>query len=422
MERVAERVVITGGGAVGPFGAGIEALVGGVAGGRRALERTGSACVARVPAGAAGAGPFGPNAWRRLDLGSRMAVAAALQALQSAGYRAPAGRPADAGGTATAAGGAAAEAAELATVLGTMSAGIETLRGFLGTLLLEGPGSVSPMLFPFTVPNAPASQCSILLGLRGPNLTLCEMEASGLAAIATAADLIRCGAVEAALAGAVDEWSEAYGRAWGRLRLTHRGDPAEFRGPFAHDRRGFTPGEGAYVLVLESLDRARRRGAVPWAEVKGEAMAHAPGPAHAWPREAEDVAGAIGDALSQARLRPRELGYIAASANGTRALDAVEARALRLVLGDELRRVPVTSVKGAVGESAAASACSALVGALSIRDGFIPPVAGLVHPDPGLGLDLVMGEARRERVPSVLISALGTGGSVAGLVLARPEA
>jgi 3-oxoacyl-[acyl-carrier-protein] synthase II len=62
------------------------------------------------------------------------------------------------------------------------------------------------------------------------------------------------------------------------------------------------------------------------------------------------------------------------------------------------------------------------VGALSIRDGFIPPVAGLVHPDPGLGLDVVMGEARRERVPSVLISALGTGGSAAGLVLARPEA
>jgi 3-oxoacyl-(acyl-carrier-protein) synthase len=408
MEPMGERVVITGGGAISPFGAGLGPLVAGVAGGRRLLARAEGACVARVPAGAAAAGPFSPNAWRRLDLGSRMAVAAAWQALQAAGYPGPAGRP--------------AEDAGIATVLGTMSAGIATLRGFLETLFREGPGSVSPMLFPFTVPNAPASQCSILLGLTGPNLTLCEMEASGLAAIATAADLIRSGVVEGAVAGAVDEWSGAYGRAWGRLRLTHRGEPGEFPGPCAQNRRGFTPGEGAYLVMLESLDRARRRGAVPWAEVKGETIAHARGPAHAWPRDAEDVAEAIRDALTQAGLGPDEIGYVAASANGTRALDAVEARALRLALGGGLRRVPVTSVKGAVGESAAASACSALVGALSIRDGFIPPVAGLVDPAADLGLDLIMGEARRERVPSVLVHALGTGGSACCLVLVRPEA
>jgi hypothetical protein len=182
------------------------------------------------------------------------------------------------------------------------------------------------------------------------------MEASGLAAIATAVDLIRSGVVEGAVAGAVDEWSGAYGAAWGRLRLTHRGEPGEFPGPCAQNRRGFTPGEGAYLVMLESRDRARRRGAVPWAEVKGETIAHARGPAHAWPRDSEDVAEAIRDALTQAGLGPDEIGYVAASANGTRALDAVEARALRLALGGGLRRVPVTSVKGAVGESAAASA------------------------------------------------------------------
>ncbi len=401
-----DRVVITGGGAVSPFGAGLRPLADGLSGGRRVLTRAKGDTVARVPAGAS-AGPFGANAWRRLDLGSRMAVGAAFQALQAAGYPAPVERSANDTG--------------IATILGTMTAGIATLSAFQETLCREGPGSVSPMLFPFTVPNAPASQCSILLGLTGPNLTLCQMEASGLAALAVAADLIRSGSIEVAVAGGVDEWSPVFGRAWTRLRLTHHGGPGEFPGPFARARRGFTPGEGAYIVVLESLDRARWRGVAPWAEVKGEAIVHARGPAHAWPRDAEEVAGAMRDALSQAGLRPQEIGYVAGTANGTRAIDAVEADALRLAFGVELRRIPVTSVKGAVGESAAASACSALVGVLSIRDGFIPPVAGLVDPDGDLGLDLVTGEARRERVPSVLVNALGTGGSICSLVLARPE-
>jgi 3-oxoacyl-(acyl-carrier-protein) synthase len=408
MRPIGSRVIVTGGGAVSPFGAGVEPLVLGVSSGRRAQGRTDGGRVARVPPAAVAACPFGANAWRRLDLGSKMAAAAAYEALQAAGYPAEVPRPADDAG--------------IATLLGTMTAGIETLRAFLGALFREGPESVSPMQFPFTVPNAPASQCSILLGLQGPNLTICEMEASGLAAVATAADLIRSGAIEAAVAGGVDEQSETFGRAWARLRLTHRGNPETFPGPFAKIRRGFMPGEGAYLLVLESIDRARRRGAEPWAEVVGESMTHGRAAAHAWSRDAEEVASAIRETVTRAGLRPREIGYVAASANGTRDIDAAEARALRLAFGDEARRVPVTSVKGSIGESAAASACSALVGAVSIRDGFIPPLAGLVEPDPDLGLDLVTRDARRERVPSVLVHALGTGGSACCVILTRAEA
>ena len=349
------RAVITGGGAIGPFGAGVGPLVEAIVAGRSAIGPSGRSCAARLR-DEVDPGPIRANVWRRLDRCSRMSLAAAREALLNAGIEAPPG---------------SAETEDASPprglVLGTMTAGVETLRVFLATMFAEGPESASPMLFPLTVPNSAASQCSILLGLRGPNLTISEMEASGLAAIATAAGLVRDGACDVVLAGGTDEWVGEYDRAWSRLRLTHRGDPAAFPGPFVRGRRGFVPGEGAYFVVVESLEGAVRRGALPWAEVAGEAMTHATGPAHAWPAGPEALVGAIGLALSRARLRPGEVGYIAAAANGSRALDAVEAHAIRGALGPAARRVPVTSFKGAVGESGGASACSALVAARSVR-------------------------------------------------------
>src|SRR2546426_8380610 len=157
------------------------------------------------------------------------------------------------------------------------------------------------MLFPFTVPNSPASQCSILLGLRGPGLTISQMEASGLAAIATAAGLVRAGVYDVVLAGGADERVPEFEEAWDRLRLLHRGDPDDFPGPFGRGRRGFVPGEGASFVVLESREAAARRGAVAWAEILGESMAHAPGPVHRWPGGPGSAAGAIGPRGAPAR-------------------------------------------------------------------------------------------------------------------------
>lgn len=402
------RVVITGAGAVGPFGAGVEPLMQAVLAGRPAIERTPRACAARLR-DTVDAGPIPPNVWRRLDRCSRLAMAAARQALREAGL----GPPKEAART--------DDPAAHGVVVGTMTAGVATLRAFLATQIAEGPGSASPMLFPFTVPNSPASQCSILLGLRGPNLTISEMEASGLAAIATAAGLIREGACDTVVAGGADEWIAEYDRVWSRLRLIHRGDPASFPGPFGRGRRGFVPGEGAYFVILESLEGASRRGADVLADVAGEGLTHAPGTSYGWPADPKAAAEAIAQALSAAQLRPEEIGYVMASANGSRALDALEARALREALGPEVRRVPVTSVKGAVGESGSASACAAVVAALSIRDGVVPPVAGLVEPDPDVDLDLVVGRARPGPVPTVLITAQGTGGSCAAVILGRPN-
>src|SRR5207245_1716823 len=255
-------------------------------------------------------GRLSPSSWRRLDRCSRMAAVAASEAL---------GLPD---------GGAAAGGDGCGMVLGTMGAGVEPLREFLTPLFRDGPDAVSPMIFPSTLPSAPASQCSILLGLRGPHLTVCQMEASGLGAIATAVSILESGAAEAMIAGGVDELPAEVERAWRRWGILARGEAAEFRGPFDRRRRGFAPGEGAYVLLLETLDAAHRRGAAAWAEVAGAAMAHARGAPHRWPEEPDVVARSMTLALQRAGLAASEIGYVAASADGGAVLDAVAAWAL----------------------------------------------------------------------------------------------
>ncbi|HEU4401376.1 MAG TPA: beta-ketoacyl synthase N-terminal-like domain-containing protein [Candidatus Polarisedimenticolia bacterium] len=415
MSEGPRRVVLTGGGAVSPFGLGIGPLLEGLIAGRTAVrgsaEPDGAAREGAAGGGTPGptarvrdplaAGAYDPNSWRRLDRCSRMAVLSAAQALAEAG---------------------AAEDAGIGVVLGTMTSGGEPLTDYLTTLVREGPQAVSPMLFPFTVPNAPASQCSILLGLKGPNLTLCQMEASGLGAIATAAALIRNGAADVLLAGGADEHPRALGEAWRRWRILARGGPGGSPGPFDRRARGFAPGEGAYVVLLETEERARARGVRVWAEVAGAATAHAQGAAHRWPSDASEPARAISQALSRAGLLPADLGYVMAGANGAREVDRIEARSFLEAFGRVTRRIPVSGVKGAVGESGAGSACGALVAALSIRDGFVPPLAGPADPDPDLGLNLVVGTARHGPVGSVLVNALATGGTCISLVLARPRA
>jgi 3-oxoacyl-[acyl-carrier-protein] synthase II len=408
------RVVVTGAGAVGPFGHGVARLVEGLLAGRPSLvlREVGprAAVVAAVVPEPIDPGPFAAGSWRRLDRASRMAAFACAEALSAAGLGPAAARKA---------GGSADVPDDLGVVLGTMTAGAPPLQEFLETYWADGAQAVSPMLFPFTVPNAPASQCSILLGLRGPNLTLCAMEGSGLAAIALGADLIRSGAVRAILAGGVDDPASLMLAAWRRLRVAARGEAASFRGPFDRRRRGFAPGAGAYVVLLESLGEARRRGVHPLAEIRGAATAHAGGEPHRYPDDPAVPSRAYRQALERAGIAPEQIGAVVASASGARRLDRLDAAAIARALGAGGRRVPVTAIKGAIGESGAASAAAVIAGLGAIRDGVLPPVAALEEPDPDTGLNLVVGAARRAAIPSVLAGSIATGGGCAALVLSR---
>ena len=411
-----DGVVITGLGAVSPFGAGVGALITGLRRGAAVLSpypagegapqgRRGSTIAALAP-DRLDPGRIPPNAWRRLDRCSRLAVLAAAEAIENAGLG-PAGGPTP---------------AETGVVLGTMTAGADPLREFLECRFQEGSEALSPMLFATTVANAPASQCSIHLGLRGPNLTLSQMEASGLAAIVRACELIAGGAAAAILAGGVDEVPRIFEEAWRRLRLCATGDPVACRGPFDRNRGGFVPGEGAYLLLLESAAHARERGARVLVEVAAHAGLHIPVAPHARPRETTAMAGLLRRMLAGAGVAPRSLGWIAARADATRHHDRHDAQVLQLFLGDASRDVPVSSLKGALGAAGAASAAAVLVAAASIRDGFVPSTPRLVEPDERLGLQLFSGAARERPVERALVEEVATGGACAALVLARPGA
>jgi len=407
-------VVVTGIGVAGPGGAGVDRFL--------TALRDGVTTVARRDTGEGRAGGSGPQsgraryaalvgdpvdpgqvpagAWRRLDRASRLAVTAAAEALAMARVSPP-------------------ESAEVGVVLGTMSAGCAPLRRLVATLFREGPDAVSPLDFPFTVHNAAAGQCAILHGLKGPNLTTCRMEASGLDAILQGARLVADGVCETVLAGGVDEVVEPIVESWDRWRITARGR-GRFRGPFDRGRSGFAPGEGVYLLLLESGERARRRGVEALAGVGGAAAVHASGPTYGWPSGPAPVASAMRGALEAAGLTIERIDALFASANGARVLDELEAHAIDEVAGDALRRLPVTSIKGAMGESGAASAGSAVAAVLAIQAGFVPPVAALVDFDPAFRLRPVRAEALRRPVAAALVNGLGTGGSIVSLVLSRP--
>lgn len=371
--RSAGRVVITGMGVVSPYGAGLDRLQAGLEEDRPARVVTDVLAPGEVPA----------NTWRRLDRGSKMAVLAVREALATA---------------------AIADPAAAGVVLGTMMAGSTSLDAYLRTVMIDGLDAASPMLFPLTVPNAPAAQCSILIGLHGPGLTVCSMEASGLEAVVVGTDLIRAGAAPMVVAGGVDDLPARVVEAWRRLRLTaHAG--------MTGTENGFLPGEGAYVVTLEAVGEARARGAVVRAEVLGTGMAHAGRGSHRWPGAIGPAVAAIHGALESAGIGPGDLGSVVTTANGSRTLGAFETAVLREALGGRADRLPTVNIKRLIGESGAASACGAIAAVLSIR--------GDRMPSPALGL--AAQPASRLRAP-VLVHALGTGGACVSLILGPPVA
>ena len=176
-------------------------------------------------------------------------------------------------------------------------------------------------------------------------------------------------------------------------------------------------GEGACFLVLEPEDRARARDARIRAIIEGTAMGRAPVAPHAVPRDPAPMARTIVRAIESAGIGPGDIDAVFASATGSRALDAVEAAALRLAF--ENAPPPAVSVRGALGESGAGGAASAAAACCALAEGRLPATAGLVHPDPALGLD-VSSSARTLALRRVLITGFASGGAAAALVIAHP--
>ena len=416
------RVVVTGAGVVSPLADSPAALHRALAAGisaRKPIELFETSGIGCHEAGEIR--PFDPQAYvgernlRPLDRTSRLLVVAAQLALADSGW-APAGQPRPAGTT---------PGAEVGLVVGTTFCSVRTIAEFDRRALRLGPSHASPLDFANSVINAAAGQAAIWHGLRGVNSTLAGGEASGLQAIAQAAELVRAGRADALLAGGAEELCFesflGYYRA-GRLCGSLDRGAVERPVPFDARRNGFSLSEGAALLMLEEAAAAAARGAAVRAEVLGWGAAFAA--ASGEDGMADAVARAVRLALADAGAAPAEIGCLSASASGSPAVDRAEARGVAAALGERAAELPVTAIKAMLGEGLGVSAAWQAVDLVeTLGDGVLPGIAGLERLEPGLPLPLPetapattrrLAPAARRRA---LVTAVGADGHCAALVL-----
>ena len=286
----------------------------------------------------------------------------------------------------------------------------------------HGVAGVNPSLALAVFGGAGPTNVAIELGLHGPSMANSNSCASGAIAIGEAFRLVRDGRSPLMLAGGVE--APLAPLTFGSFALikamsTAGGDPCQASRPFDAARDGFVMGEGAAMLVLESLAHARARGARIYAEVRGYGMTNDAHHMLAPLPNGEQAARAIRMAMDDAGVEPADIDYVNAHASATPLGDRAEARAIECALGEHVARVPVSGTKGLYGHPLGASgAIEAAISALAISRGFLPGTTNLVRADDDNPLNLI-GPAGVHARPSVVISnAFGFGGINAALVLA----
>ncbi len=308
-----------------------------------------------------------------------------------------------------------AEREDTAIVTGSCVGGKNSEDAGFVELYKLGRPRVHPMTIPKTMANGGASALSMEFGITGPAYTVSTACASSTHALGQAFWMVRHGQCEVALAGGSEApFSRGILKAWEAMRVV---SPVACR-PFSKDRSGMILGEGAAMMVLESLEHCVARGGRPLAEVVGFGMssdAH-----HITQPSAEGGAKAIRSALKDAGLAAEAVGYVNAHGTGTSANDSTETRALHLALGEHAQRVAVSSTKSMHGHAlGAAGAIEAAAVVLSVREGWIPPTAGYQEVDPECDLDVTPNVAREVEVEYSVSSSFAFGGLNAVLVLRR---
>ena len=343
--------------------------------------------------------PFEPRNWlgdrnfRPVDRTARLLLAAAQQALDGSGWTPELRKEQGVG-----------------LVLGTMYGSVRTISEFDRRAVQLGPSYASPLDFANSVINAAAGQAAIWHNLWGVNSTIAAGEASGLVALATAADLIREGRSAAVLAGGAEELCHESYLAFHRAgRLAGR-RPV----PFDAGRDGMLLGEGAAILVLEEASSARQ---APLAEILGHGAAFDPSGGKEAARAMER---AVRLALSDAGLEPEQIDAVSTGANGSVEEDRKEALGIAAALGSRAATVPVTAVKSMFGEALGASGALQAVAALgTFRDGVVPGIPGLESTGEGFPLPGVSAESRPIEARRILITASGCGGHCCAIILGR---
>jgi 3-oxoacyl-[acyl-carrier-protein] synthase II len=306
-------------------------------------------------------------------------------------------------------------------LIGSGIGGMETFEAQHRVLLEKGPGRVSPYFIPMMISDMAAGQVSIQFGLKGPNFGTVSACASGAHAIGEALRLLRAGDADAIVCGGAESTITPMalaGFASARALSTRNDDPQRASRPFDRDRDGFVIGEGAGMLVLETEEHARRRNAPVLCELAGYGASadafHLTAPAE----DGDGAARAMRRALQDAGLAPEDVDYVNSHGTSTPAGDPVEVTAVKSVFGDHAYKLMVGSTKSMTGHLlGAAGGLEAVISALVLARGVVPPTINLDNPDPRCDLDFVPHKARTRSVRAAVSNSFGFGGHNAALAL-----
>ena len=315
------------------------------------------------------------------------------------------------------------EATRVGVFIGSGIGGFGVIEREHEKFLKGGPGKISPFFIPAAIVNLAAGQVSIRFGLKGPNSATCTACSTGAHAVGDSFKIIQRGDADAMLCGGAEAAITPMGVggfAAMRALSTRNEDPEHASRPFEADRDGFVIGEGAGVLVLEELERARGRGAKIYAELVGYGMSS---DAFHITQPSENGDGAVRvmtNAIKDAGVQPRDVHYINAHGTSTHYNDKLETMAIKKVFGDSAYAIPVSSTKSMMGHLlGAAGGVEAGIIALALHDQIVPPTANYEKPDPDCDLDYVPEGARRRPMEYALSNSFGFGGTNAALLMKR---
>ncbi|MCK4532378.1 beta-ketoacyl-ACP synthase II [bacterium] len=314
---------------------------------------------------------------------------------------------------------------QVGVIIGSGMGGLQTIENEHNVILSKGPRRVSPFLIPKIITNIAPGEIAIAYGLKGPNFSLSSACASSSHSIGESMRYIRHGDADVIIAGGSDAAITPLGFAGfcSLKALSTRNDaPQKASRPFDARRDGFIMGEGAGMIVMESLEHAQKRGAYIYAELVGYRATDDAFHITAPDSSAEASSEAMKLALKDGGIDPREVDYINAHGTSTPLNDKTETLAIKKVFGDYAYKIPISSTKSMTGHLLGAAGAVELIACiLSIRDEIIHPTVNYEFPDPDCDLDYVPNESRSKKVRVALSNSLGFGGHNASLVLKKYE-
>ena len=411
-----KRVVITGLGMVSPLGLNVEeswqALIAGKSGAGPITHFDAWDNKTKFAAEVKGFDPialFGRRDARRMDRYVQFALAASLQAVEDAQLDVT-----------------EENRDRIGVLIGTGIGGVGTLLEQADVMAKRGASRVSPFMIPMMLADSGPGVVAIHLGVRGPNMSVVTACATGSNAIGEAAEIIRRGSADVMIAGggeaSIVKIAMAGMNSIGALSARND-EPQKASRPFDKNRDGFVMGEGAGVVILESLEHAQARGANILAELSGYGTSddayHISAPAEG----GEGAALCMRLALENADLTPEDIGYINAHGTSTKLNDKGETEAIKSVFGAYAYEIPVSSTKSMTGHLLGASgALEAIFCTKALDEGIVPPTINYETPDPECDLDYVPNQARNVDFKHALSNSFGFGGHNATLIISRFEA